>query len=67
MAKRFVRVQVNLDSLQALPKMAAFATHLYVTQIMIVALEFVAMANVLSPVEIKTIALTVNIVRTIGA
>lgn len=63
---RFVRVQANLDSFLVLLKMAAFVMHSYVTQITIVAPEFVAMVNVPLPVEIKTIALMVNIVRTIG-
>lgn len=66
MAKQFVHAQVNLDSFLVLLKMAVFVMHLYVPQIMIVVLESVATVNAQLPVEIKTIALMVNIVRTIG-
>lgn len=66
MVKRFVLVQVNLDSFLISLKMAVFVMPLYVTQIMIVVLEFVAMVNVQLHVEIKMIALMENIVRTIG-
>lgn len=66
MVKRFVHVQVNLDSFLVLLKMAAFVMHLHAIQIMIVVLAFVAMVNAPLPVGIKTTVLMVNIVRTIG-
>lgn len=66
MVMQFVRVQVNSNLFQAMPKMVAFGMHSFVHQIMIVAVEFVAAVNVRLLAEIKMIAPMENIVRIIN-
>lgn len=63
----FAHAQLDLNSFLVMLKTVVFVMHSFVETIMIAVLEFVAMVNVQSLVEIKTIVLTENIVQTIDA
>lgn len=62
-----MRVQVISDLFLVLPKMAVLVMYLHAHPIMIAEPAFVATTSVQLLVEIKTIALMVNIVRIIDA